>query len=116
MRKLLLIIGRLALILGVLVALTPCNACQKDAQGQVHCTMAMKAHGMNCCHHPKAPSPMCKAMDQVSTPAVSHGLDFSAVPAAPFTSPLVMFQTGAILSPAISVDTSPFRAPLSLRI
>ena len=118
MHKLLSLISRITLVLGVMVALTPCNACQQGgvAQGMMHCPMALKAKGMNCCQSKKSPSPICKVMNQSSTAAVSHGLDLGATSVVGFVLPLTVSPSRVVFAAVFPADTSPCRAPLSLRI
>lgn len=117
MHKALLFISRFMLTLGVMVALTPCGLCQaameKPAQA---CAMKPVSGKMDCCHKNKQASPICKAMGQSSTAAVSHGLDLAVVPVVAFASSLEAMPSRVVLSIPVVLDTSPLRAPLSLRI
>jgi hypothetical protein len=110
-------LSRVLLIAGVLVALTPCGICHQGmGQGSTACSMKHMSGKMDCCHKSKPASPLCKVMDQSST--VSAAKNISAVPAqvhAPVAAPVLVF-IGASVKPFVVLDTSPFRAPLSLRI
>ncbi len=106
------------LILGVLVALTPCNACQKgEAQGSqtVACHMSSAAHGMGCCHGKKSPSPLCKVMDQSSLKASGVHFYAAVVPAISFAGAVTPVLRTVEASHQPLFDTSPPK-PLILRI
>lgn len=108
-------LSRMVLIAGVLVALTPCGVCHRVEAAKA-CSMKSMSGKMNCCHKGQQPSPLCKAMDQSTTVESAKALD--AVPA-PSLVPVVapaFLVAAVVVSPAVAVDTSPFRAPLSLRI
>jgi hypothetical protein len=117
MQKVLSILNRMALIAGVLIALTPCGICHPGmGQGPSTCSMKTMSGKKDCCHKEKHSSPLCKVMDQSSTVAAAKSLD--AAPAqvsAPIAAPVLAF-IGASVLPSVVLDTSPFRAPLSLRI
>lgn len=119
MRKIVQIINRAILILGVLVALTPCNACQRGTvqkRMDMSCPMSIKAGGMGCCHHGKESSPLCKTMNQSSTQVSSHGLDVVSMPVFTIASSPAATLIALPSPPSVLIDTSPQRAPLSLRI
>jgi hypothetical protein len=103
------------LILGVLIALTPCGICS----AAVSTSSAPKACCMNhmqggCCHSQKQ-EPYCKAMDQSSI--------VSAVQATVFAQPLVtalavktLISFQLYVVPSTVVSSSPPRGTLALRI
>lgn len=112
------ILSRAMLILGVLVALTPCGLCQGAMEKPSSaCSMKSMAGKMDCCNHKsKSSSPLCKVMNQSSTAAVSHGLDSVSVSVASLVLPLVEVQARVFSLQSTTFDTSPLRAPLALRI
>ena len=111
------ILSRIALIAGVLVALTPCGICHQGmSQGSTACSMKHMSGKMDCCHKNKPVSPLCKVMDQSSTVTAAKSLAAAPVQVhALITAPALVF-IGATVKPSVVLDTSPFRAPLSLRI
>ena len=117
MRKMISLISRTALILGVLVALTPCGVCHGNMErSSSTCSMKHMSGKMDCCHKNKPVSPLCKVMDQSSTVSVAKNLATGPVVVAqPFVFPTLLV-VGTIHSSSVVLDTSPFRAPLSLRI
>jgi hypothetical protein len=108
------------LILGVVVALTPCGLCHASSQTGA---MAMKSCGMasmtdmKCCHSAKPQSPLCKIMGQSSVVSASH---VSPLVVAPMVSaPLAVPSLSArgFISAAVGRSfASPHRGPLALRI
>ena len=117
MFKFLAALNRMVLVAGVLVALTPCGVCHKDmAQASSACAMKHMSGKMDCCHKNKPVSPMCKIMDQSSTvSAADHSAPVPAKVVHPVVVPVLAFASAAA-SPSVVLDTSPFRAPLALRI
>jgi hypothetical protein len=121
MSKLFLLLLRMPLIFGVVVALTPCIACQvakAPASRAVSSFPVQQAShcGHGCCQS-KARSPLCKIMDQASTPTTSPGLNITSSPTViswALHLPDITFQS--LENAPAYMDTSPFRAPLSLRI
>lgn len=117
MRQALKILNRMMLILGVLVALTPCGLCQGAMdKSSAPCSMRSMAGKMDCCHKSKPAGPLCKAMGQHSTAAVSHGLQAVPGPVLSFVSLLAVVFAGESASSSTPIDTSPHRALLPLRI
>jgi len=117
MRKAFQFLSRITLILGVLVALTPCGICHGAMdKASPTCSMKSMSGKMACCHKGKSSNPLCKVMDQSSTIAVSHGLAVAHASVVSFASPLAATPSEVSLSTSAVFDTSPFRAPLSLRI
>lgn len=108
------------LVLGVIVALTPCGLCHASALPPVPqvktCDMGAM-DGMKCCHSTKPQSPFCKVMGQSSIAVSSHAANLAVVPVMT-TSLVVAFLLEPILSvPAFGRSSaSPPRGPLSLRI
>ncbi|HUO57726.1 MAG TPA: hypothetical protein VMV05_06070 [bacterium] len=117
MAKFFILIQRAALIAGVLVALTPCNFCQKAGMASTamaHCSMKHKT-GHDCCRSKKT-SPFCQVMDQSSVPAASVQVHAPAVQVAPFEfAALPVLRTVQAFS-AVSSSSPPLRGPLALRI
>jgi hypothetical protein len=117
MRKTLLYIHRIALTIGVLIALTPCGFCQKGmAQASKVCSMTHMSGKMNCCHKAKSPAPFCKIMDQSSVSISSVHIDSAAVQAASIEIPALKFVQAVLVSPVVPFSSSPPRGPLVLRI
>lgn len=116
MFKILVVLNRMLLVAGVLVALTPCGVCHKDMGPASACSMKHMTGKMDCCHKSKPASPLCKIMDQSSTVSVAkHVAPVSTVAVHFFAAPvLVALRTVSV--PSFQLDTSPFRAPLALRI
>ena len=119
MKKILSMISRMVLALGVLVALTPCNICKAstrlDMPQMKACGMGSMS-GMKCCQSAKSQSPFCKIMDQKSVVSASHGLALATVPVMTAVNAEVFLAT-LLVSPDVSrSDDSPPRIPLSLRI
>lgn len=120
MLKLFAMLHRAMLVVGVIVALTPCGLCQasQPSMGMSAQTCHMD-HGMakdGCCHHSKSQGPFCKIMNQSSVQVASHGLDLVAMPVVHFASSPAAMPKVLPLPPLVFLDTSPQRAPLSLRI
>jgi hypothetical protein len=111
------ILNRIALILGVLVALTPCGICHgaMDKSSKT-CSMTSMPKGMDCCHKGKQANPLCKIMDQSSTAAAPQILVSAPVLVVSFVSPLPTSMERVSFPHLFQLDTSPFQAPLSLRI
>ncbi len=73
MEKFFSIIRRSLLVLGVLLVLSPCDACQQLSPSVTVCSMRHMTTPMNCCHSSKPMNPMCKVMNQSTvTPSVVH--------------------------------------------
>ena len=120
MFKLFTMLHRAILVVGVVVALTPCGLCQasQSSMGTSGPTCHMD-HGMakdGCCHHSKSQDPFCKIMNQSSVQVVSHGLEMISMPIVQFASSPMVMPKALPLTPLVFLDTSPQRAPLSLRI
>lgn len=118
MKKTLLYLGRTALILGVLVALTPCGFCKNmGVEKKATCAMTGMGTSHNCCQSQKPRSPFCKIMDQSSIASVSK---FTA----PADRPVLSTVASVSLSPAFVstvpsshvISASPPRGPVVLRI
>ena len=117
MRKTLILIHRIVLILGVLVALTPCGVCHKAEAAPTampHCTMKHSA-GHDCCHAKKA-SPLCQVMDQSSVPLSSVHVDNAVVQTASIELPALKVPQAAVFSSSVLSSSPPLRGPLALRI
>ncbi|HVZ79338.1 MAG TPA: hypothetical protein VHE12_00905 [bacterium] len=111
------VLNRALLIAGVLVALTPCGFChQAMGSTATACSMKSMSGQMDCCHKSKPVSPLCKVMDQSSMVSAGHSLAPAPVVVVhPFVVPSFV-PAGVPFHPSTPIDTSPFRAPLSLRI
>ncbi|HEY5038381.1 MAG TPA: hypothetical protein VIJ93_04835 [bacterium] len=117
MRKAVSLLNRIALILGLLVALTPCGFCNASSMSQMKACSMEHMDGMKCCHSKKSQSPLCKVMDQSSVASVSHGSGFVAVPVVSVSPANVFLSVRAFVSPAFRVSSaSPPQGLLALRI
>src|SRR5258708_3301383 len=106
MRKTFLLLSRITLMLGVLVALTPCGICRGSMEkASQACSMTHLSGKMDCCHKGKQSSPLCKVMDQSSTVSVLHGLETVSAPVVSFVSPLVATLTRVCFLSSTAVDT-----------
>ena len=116
MQKILILLNRMVLITGVLVALTPCGVCQKGAAStaMAHCTMGHKA-GHNCCHSKKA-SPLCQVMDQSSVSVSSVQSDKAVIQTALIEIPALKVTQAVVISSSNFSSSPPLRGPLALRI
>jgi hypothetical protein len=115
MNKLLSILNRTVLVLGLLVALTPCGLCHGPAMSQTStCPMAHMGV-MKCCQGHQAHNPLCKIMDQSSLQVSGTHLNFVVIPVVSFTGVLPSAPRMAEIPPKIPFDTSPPK-PLVLRI
>ncbi len=116
MNKLFSILNRTVLVMGLLVALTPCGLCHGPAMSQTSaCPMAHMGN-MKCCQGHQAHNPLCKIMDQ-STVSLSMAQAPAAAPA------VVMgkvyqpsFLTAAPVDVILTVVESPPRSSPVLRI
>ena len=122
MEKAVLVLKQIFLILGVIVALTPCGFCHESAQAggsqMKPCEMGSMS-GMKCCQSSKSKpqSPLCKTMNQSSEAPAVHGLGLVAMPVISPTSANVFFLVEAFISPAFSsFSASPPQGHFSLRI
>jgi hypothetical protein len=118
MKKTLLYLSRTALIVGVLVALTPCGFCKTASTAtKTACSMEKMAGAHDCCQSKKSRGPLCKIMDQSSIASVSK---FTA----PAERTVILTVASVRFSPAFVsavpsthvVPTSPPRGPVVLRI
>ena len=117
MRKTLLIIHRIVLTLGVVLALTPCGFCQKGmTQASKACSMTHMSGKMDCCHKAKSRSPFCQVMDQSSVSVSSVHVDSAAVQTASIEIPAFKFVQAEFVSSVVPSSSSPPRGPLALRI
>ena len=108
---------RTALILGVLVALTPCGLCHGDTGRSMSvCSMKSMTGHKDCCHRSKPVSPLCKIMDQSTTTAPAKVLDATPAPVLTVAVVPALVLAGVVVPASVVPDTSPHRAPLSLRI
>lgn len=117
MRKTLTFIHRVALTLGVLVALTPCGVCHKagvTSTAMAHCTMDHKA-GHDCCHAKKA-SPLCQVMDQSSVSVTPVHLDNAVVQVVSVEFPALKVPQAVVVPSLVLSSSPPLRGPLALRI
>jgi len=108
------------LVLGVVVALTPCGLCHASSETGMttmkSCHMASMSD-MKCCHSGKTQSPLCKVMGQSSVVSVLHVAPLVVAPmvSAPLAGPSLSVQ--GFISAAVGCSfASPHRGPLSLRI
>ena len=113
MRKLLLLLSRTVLLIGVLVTLTPCGFCQKS---QVEKSCALACPGDHaCCQHKKTFS-VCPIMDQSSESGVVQQprADLALAPTSLISQSFSQFvyQTSSFISPLRSFH----RSSLVLRI
>src|ERR1700677_4327823 len=95
------------LILGVMVALTPCGICSAAAQtnpSQMKSCAMDDMSGMKCCQSSKSKSqsPMCKTMNQSSVAGAVHGSDLAVVPVVLFVSADVFQSSKTFVSSAFS--------------
>lgn len=117
MRKTLQLLSRIVLTLGVLLALTPCSACQMDKMGPSSiCHMAAKSGKMNCCHPHKATPSFCKVMNQSTVSPSSAPAVTAAVPAVYSGIPVPRPVGTSFASSTSAACFSPPRGPLALRI
>jgi hypothetical protein len=110
------------LVLGVMIALTPCGICSADAQtnlSQMKSCAVGDMSGMKCCQSSKSKSqsPMCKTMNQSSVAAAVHGLDLAVVPVVSLAVENIFLSAKTLVSFAsIYSFASLLRRSLSLRI
>ena len=105
MRKPFITLSRMVLALAVLLALTPCLACEKaEAAGASQpCAMDGHMHG-DCCHSHRAPNPFCRVMNQAS-------VSLDQVQVVPAVVPVMLHPLPLSLLPACGVAAEAFPAP-----
>ncbi len=117
MRKTLLTLNRVVLIVGVLVALTPCGVCQRSmGKASQVCSMTPMAGKMDCCHKSKSPSPYCQVMDQTSVSVSPVHIDSAAVQAASIEIPAFQVAQAGFVASVVPSSSSPTQGFLALRI
>jgi hypothetical protein len=120
MRKTMEWLKRGFLVLGVVVALTPCGLCHASSQtnlSQVKTCDMGPMEGMKCCHAAKSQSPLCKIMGQSSVVSASHVSSLVVVPVVAAPLAVAFLPAPTFTSSAFSRSfASPPRGPLSLRI
>jgi hypothetical protein len=118
MKSMFTILNRTILVMGLLLALTPCGVCRGTSMAQASVCPMKKMGNMNCCSHcqsHKSHSPLCKVMDQSTLPVAGAHLNVADVPAVSYAVVPPSFLRMANVSPKIIFDTSPPK-PLVLRI
>ena len=115
MKKIALLFNRVILMLGVIVALTPCGICNSAAMNQTSVCPMTHMGNMKCCQAHKSHSPVCKVMDQSSLPVSGVHLNVADIPVISFTAVLPSPSGMVSVSPQLLFDTSPPK-PLVLRI
>jgi len=121
MKNLFRLMNRTVLMLGVLVALTPCGICKNAVMAgssELKACSAMPMNGpQDCCRSQKSREPFCKAMDQSSVAPVSHGTLMAAMPSVSAVSVATLLPLQVCAVPSVQVvSSSPPRGTLSLRI
>jgi len=107
MRNLFSILHRMVLVVGVLVALSPCSVCQQATPAMKTCSMTHMTGSMKCCHQSKPMSPLCKIMNQSTvTPASVHAPVVTTTVAA-----VRIFQPPVLLAVNLSVVVPSFDSP-----
>jgi hypothetical protein len=117
MKKMFLLFNRIALMAGLLVALTPCGLCHKAS-----IQASLKGHG--CCSQsdtqtPNAHSsrgPLCQIMDQSSLSIETVHLDLPAVVPAVQEGLSAFLVAGIVPFQSVPVFSSPPRSSQVLRI
>ena len=116
MRTTLLLLNRMLLTFGLIVALTPCGLCHGPKAAKAgHSCCSTSASKTNDCHS-KSQSPLCKVMDQSSVSVPSVHLDAAVV--VPVLSSVLItesFKT-APMAAVVSACVSPPRSSSVLRI
>jgi hypothetical protein len=122
MKKVVFVLKRIFLILGVIVTLMPCGLCSA-ATGMSHSQMKScgmgSMSGMKCCQasKSKSQSPLCMSMNHSSVAPAAQGLDLAAVPVVSSASAHIFWLAEAFVSPAFcSFSASPPQGHFSLRI
>lgn len=117
MKKMFLLFNRMALMAGLLVALTPCDLCHSDS-------LKASQNGHGCCTQEgtQAPDthssrgPLCQVMDQSSLNVEKVHLDLPAVIPAAQEGLSALRVAGIAPSRSVPVFSSPPRSPQVLRI
>jgi len=117
MKKTLTILGRSALMLGLLVALTPCDLCHSDSLKTLQ-----KGHGC-CADQGTSPSsthsdrgPLCQVMDQSSLSVETVHLDLPALLPTAQEGLSTLRVVGMTSFQSVPAFSSPPRSPQVLRI
>jgi hypothetical protein len=121
MQKVIFSITRFFLVLGVIIALTPCDICKNasmvHSSGMKSCCMMHMDGKQDCCHSKKSQQPFCKAMDQSSVVPALHGTVLAVKPFAVAAVVETMLSVQVCAIPSFSaVSSSPPRGTLALRI
>jgi len=114
-----MLLSRMVLIFGVLIALTPCGICSAAQAGSSHIQTCPRSHmngGHDCCHSKKSQNSYCKAMDQASVAPVAKGSVSFAKLSISTPVVLVLLPVQSIFNSFRVVSTSPPRGTLALRI